>query len=96
MTLDFVSVSPLGACIEYITTLGYYDDGRLGEVFLGSPKIGTDIDIATRDAAMILSFALQHGADVATMRAAMSRDATGRPEGVMGTLLDLITDGSST
>lgn len=90
MTVDFDHVTPTLATIPYVATVGFHDDGRIGEVFLGSAKVGTDLDVATKDAAILLSFALQHGASAADMRVAMTRNASGRPEGVMGTLLDLI------
>lgn len=83
-----------GAESFYTATLGYYDDGRIGEVFLNSTKVGTDIDVAVRDAAIALSFALQHGVDPENIRAAMTRDANGCPEGVLGTLLETISPAS--
>lgn len=89
-TLDFTHVTPTGHPIPHSATLGYYPDGRLGEVFIGTGKVGTDVDVAVKDAAILASFALQHGATVEDLHAAMTRDARGRPEGVLGTLLDLI------
>lgn len=77
---------------DYTATVGYYPDGRIGEVFLSAAKSGTALDIATRDSAILLSFALQHGATVEQIRTAMTRDAQGRPEGAIGMLLDRIAD----
>lgn len=89
-TFDFDHVNHAGASFPYKATIGFYDDGRVGEVFLYAGKVGTELDVSIKDAAIILSFALQHGARAEDIRAAMTRDAVGRPEGVMGTLLDLI------
>lgn len=89
-TFDFSHITPGGAPIPHKATLGLYPDGRTGEIFIGTGKVGTHVDVAVKDAAILASFALQYGAQVADMRAAMTRDAQGRPEGVMGTLLDLI------
>lgn len=90
VTFDFEH-SLLGAQPwHYRATLGYYDDGRLGEIFLNSTKVGTGVDVAVKDSAILISFALQHGVTADAMRSSMTRDAEGRPEGVMGTLLDLI------
>ena len=89
-TFEFEHVNPSGKATAYVATLGFFDDGRLGEIFISSPKVGTDADIAVRDAAILASFALQHGVTVETVRSAMTRDARGRPEGVLGTLLDLL------
>jgi hypothetical protein len=85
-TLDFNFAGKL----QYRATLGYYDDGRLGEVFLNAGKVGTDVDVSTRDSAIALSFALQFGCTVDVIRAAMTRDGNGQPEGPLGVLLDLL------
>lgn len=74
----------------YFATVGYYDDGRIGEVFLSTGKAGSDVDIATRDAAIAFSFALQHGCSLDAARAAFCRDETGGAEGPLGALLDLL------
>jgi hypothetical protein len=48
------------------------------------------------DAAIILSFALQYGADAEAIRRAVSRNSKGEPSGVMGVVLDrLAEDGAS-
>ena len=91
-TFEFVHVTPNNANIPLRATIGFYDDGRIGEVFLSSSKIGTDLDIAIKDGAILLSFALQFGATVEEIRASMTRSAAGKPEGAMGTLLDLLVD----
>ena len=75
---------------EYRVTIGFYPAGRIGEVFLSAAKSGAALDIATRDSAILLSFALQHGATVEQIRSAMTRNVAGRPEGAMGVLLDRI------
>lgn len=72
---------------RYTATLGYYPDGRLGEIFLRSGRTGTALSIATMEVAIALSFALQHGCSVETMREAFPRTAEGAPEGVAGALL---------
>lgn len=95
VTLEFDHVTPRLATIPYVATVGFHDDGRIGEVFLNTAKVGTDLDVATKDAAILLSFALQHGATISAIRAAMTRGADGRPEGVMGTLLDLIGEAAA-
>jgi hypothetical protein len=65
-----------------------YSDGRLGELFLDIHKAGSAIGTLVRDAAIILSFALQHGADVEAIRRALCRDSQGRPLGPIGVALD--------
>lgn len=74
----------------YSATIGFYPNGRVGEVFLSASKTGTELDVATRDSAIALSFALQHGATVAAVRDAMTRGENGAPHGALGALLDIL------
>lgn len=90
--IDFVHTTPALAQLNLTATIGFYEDGRPGEVFLNTTKVGTDFDTATKDAAILLSFALQYGATLEDIRSSMTRDAQGKPEGVMGTLLDLLSE----
>lgn len=74
----------------YTGTVGYYGDGRPGEIFLNGGKIASETDVAARDSAIAVSMALQHGASLEAMRSAFTRRADGSPEGPMGALLDLL------
>ncbi len=78
--------------IQYRATLGYYLDGdlnmRLGEVFLNAGKADSSTDIAAREAAIAVSFAVQHGCPIKTIAEAFPRRPDGTPEGPMGTLFD--------
>jgi hypothetical protein len=71
-------------------TVSRFDDGRLAEVFLNYNKAGNQADTNARDAAILLSFALQHGADVNTIRRALCRDTQGRAMGPLGAVLDIL------
>jgi hypothetical protein len=75
--------------LRLTATVSLFDDGRIAELFL-TQKPGTAVDINARDAAIILSFALQHGADPDAIRWALCRDSQGRALGPVGTALDLI------
>jgi len=74
----------------YIVTTSNFGDGKLAEIFMSNKKRGGDVDTNARDAAIILSFALQHGADVEAIRHALCRDSRGRPQGPIGAALDLL------
>lgn len=79
--------------VTYTATLGFYDDGRLGEVFLCGPKAGTDVEVNARDAAVVTSIALQHGASAEVLRHGLSRDEEGRALSPIGTVRDLLASG---
>ena len=81
----------LTACNQTITiTTGFYADGRLGEVFIGIGKSGTDLASVARDAGVLLSLALQHGVDVATVAHAITRDSSGAAASILGAIVDAL------
>src|ERR1700733_11043709 len=75
---------------KYTAGVGFFEDGRLAEIFLNSRKIGTAIETAARDSAVVASIALQHGVPPDTIRHALTRDRNGNASGPLGTLLDLL------
>jgi hypothetical protein len=76
--------------LRFTATVSLFDDGRIAELFLNNQKAGNAADINVRDAAIILSFALQHGADPEVIRCALCRDSQGQALGPIGCALDLI------
>ena len=76
------------AGIRFHADIGFYPDGRPGEVFLTAGKVGGSVETLCRDAAIVLSFALQYGANWRAIRAAICRDEAGAPLGPIGVLLD--------
>lgn len=73
---------------NYEVTVGYYKDGTLGEVFINFGKSGMQAEAIARDGAVLLSMALQHGVPLATIRNAMTRDAQGAPQSIVGAVVD--------
>lgn len=82
--------------IDYRATLGYYDDGRIGEVFLNGGKLDSGADIIAREAAICLSLALQFGCPLDVAASAFPRTAEGAPEGPLGALVDHLEQEKST
>jgi hypothetical protein len=85
---DFESLS-----LRFTGSVSRYDDGRIGELFLDNHKAGSQIGTLVRDAAIVSSFALQHGADIDAIRRALCRDGEGKASGPLGAALDLICGG---
>jgi hypothetical protein len=77
---------------HFTATIGFYPDGRIGEAFLTNSKYGNQLDTNSRDAAVLLSFTLQFGADIKTIRKALCRDSQDRALGPIGKLLDLLAE----
>jgi hypothetical protein len=79
--------------LTYVCTYSRFADGRVGEVFIGNHKSGSGADVNASDAAIAVSFALQHGADIQAIARALSRDPQGNPRGPLGRALDEIARG---
>lgn len=79
---------------RYDVTIGYYDDHRVGEVFINrimgkaSAKVGTLLDGVCRDSAILMSIAIQHGTDLSTLKHAITRDEDGDPSTIVGLIVD--------
>ena len=91
LTFEFEHVYPGAGPRVFTATVGFYPGGRVAEVFVdlvdGADK-GVSVD--AHDAAVLISFALQHGADLKDMGAAMLRGSDGVAHGFMGSLVDAL------
>lgn len=81
---------------EYTATIGYYADGRIGDVFVRSGKAGSHASILLHETSIALSVAFQYGASARDMLKSMPHtgeigsSALGDPEGPIGTLLAIL------
>ena len=64
--------------------------GKILELFCDNHKAGSAIGTLVRDAAIIFSFAVQHGADADAIRRALGRDSNGHALGPIAEALDRI------
>jgi hypothetical protein len=72
-------------------TVGYYEDGTPGEIFVDAGKTGQDVQSTARDVAVVLSLALQHGATVATIQHAVTRSGNGEAASILGAIIDQLS-----
>ena len=56
----------------------------LGEVFIDGGKTGQDVQSTARDAAVVLSLALQHGTPIEVIRHAVTRSGSGEAASILG------------
>jgi hypothetical protein len=75
---------------RYCLTIGYFPDGRVGEIFLNADRSDSLLDVLASDAAIAVSLALQHGAPLDEIRHALKRDVRGNAAGPIGAALDRI------
>jgi hypothetical protein len=88
-TFDFEV--PTGTTVlRYTATVGYFADGRVGELFLSNHKSNSTADTNARDAAIVFSIAVQCGANIETIRQALCRESDGRASGPLGAALDVL------
>ena len=77
----------------YHVSVGYYADGRPGEIFLTAPKASqTFAAVQAADAAVAVSIAMQYGVPLAVLRDAFLREADGSPAGILGATVDLLLE----
>lgn len=79
---------------EYSVTVGYYLDGRPGEVFANGAKVGSAMRALLEDACVVVSLALQHGIEPAELAHSMGRaPASGgetAPASIIGAIAEVL------
>jgi hypothetical protein len=85
------------AGLAYAVSVSYFAAGQPSEIFVSNHKRGGSVDVAVRDAGILVSLCLQHGCDATTIRRAMTRNPNGSASGVIGAILDeiLTADGAT-
>ena len=84
-----------GLSKPHTVTVGYYPDGRIGEVFINSNSTGTLTEAIARDGAIVLSLALQSGIELTTVQHALTRDSQGSPMSIVGAVVDVLLGGDN-
>lgn len=62
---------------DYLLGVGFYTDGRAGEIFLDGTKIGSEGERLLADACVLASLMLQGGWDAAKLAGHLGREGTG-------------------
>jgi hypothetical protein len=73
-------------------TVGFYEDGSIGEVFISGGKSGEIVEAMARDAAVILSMALQYGANLEDIQKAITRDGQDDAQSIIGVVVDKLAE----
>jgi hypothetical protein len=74
--------------IRFAVTVGHYDSGEPGEVFISCAKGGSAMDAVARDGAVLLSLAIQHGVPLTTIKNAITRKSNGNADTILGRVVD--------
>jgi len=62
----------------------------VAEIFVTSRKIGSGMEAVARDAAILLSLAVQYGCPLDTIRGALTRNQDGSAQSLMGRVVDRV------
>ena len=79
---------------RFMVTIGFYPDGRPGEVFTHGARSGSQLDGLLSDACIILSSLMQHGVKPREIAASMGRLGNSGPASIIGAVVDLIVTAS--
>lgn len=71
-------------------TVGFYPDGRPGEVFVHGAKVGSTMDRLLDDACVVVSRLLQHDVAPNELAGSMGRVSNDAPASILGALVDLV------
>jgi hypothetical protein len=72
-------------------SVGFYPDGRPGEVFITAGKSGEHIEALARDCAILLSLALQNNVPLQSIAHALTRDTQNQPLSIACAVVDQLT-----
>jgi hypothetical protein len=76
--------------LRYTASASWFDNGQLGEVFVGNHRADSHADACAKDAAILASICLQFGASLDAIRKSLLRDSQGRPSTPIGCALDIL------
>jgi hypothetical protein len=80
---------------RFMVTIGFYPDGRPGEVFTHGARSGSNLDALLTDACVVVSCLIQHGIQPRELASSMGRLGNARPASVIGAVVDLVAAASA-
>jgi hypothetical protein len=80
---------------RFMVTIGFYPDGRPGEVFTHGARSGSNMDALLADACVVVSCLIQHGVEPRDLSVSMGRLGDTKPASVIGAVVDLVAAAST-
>jgi hypothetical protein len=74
---------------RFTVTIGFYPDGRPGEVFTHGMRSGSNLDALLADACVVVSCLIQHGVEPREIASSMGRLGNAEPASIIGAVIDL-------
>ena len=82
---------------RYHLTVGEYNDGSPGEVFIHGAKPGSDVDLLLDDIAVVVSRLLQHGDAPAALAVGLGKLGDGKSSAsIIGAIADVLVGKAAT
>jgi hypothetical protein len=75
---------------RFTVTVGFYPDGRPGEVFTHGIRTGSTLDALLADACVVVSCLIQHGVEPRDLASSMGRLGNAEAASVIGAVVDLV------
>ncbi len=75
---------------RFTVTVGFYPDGRPGEVFTHGTKTGSTLDGLLADACVVVSCLIQHGVAPGELAKSMGRLGNADAASIIGAVIDLL------
>jgi hypothetical protein len=80
---------------RFMVTIGFYPNGRPGEVFTHGARSGSALDALLADACVVVSCLIQHGVDPRDLANSMGRLGNQGPASIIGAVVDLMAAAST-
>src|ERR1700755_3366759 len=74
---------------RFMVTIGFYPDGRPGEVFTHGIRSGSNLDALLADACVVVSCLIQHDIEPCEIASSMGRLGNAEPASIIGAVIDL-------
>ena len=80
---------------RFMVTIGFYPEGRPGEVFTHGIRTGSGLDALLADACVVVSCLIQHGVELRKLAGSMGRLGSTEPASIIGAVIDLVAASSA-
>ena len=74
---------------RFTVTIGFYPEGRPGEVFTHGIRSGSNLDALLSDACVVISCLMQHGVEPREISGSMGRLGNAEAASIIGAVIDL-------
>jgi hypothetical protein len=74
---------------RFTVTIGFYADGRPGEVFTHGIRSGSNLDALLADACVVVSCLIQHGVEPSEIAGSMGRLGNAEAASIIGAVIEL-------